>query len=130
MNEFSTDRPHAGAGPAAYAQPYGPPGHPVQQRPSGRAVAVLVLGVTSVVGFFAAGVVLAIVALCMSPGAKREIAYSGGAVGGEGLVTAGRICAWVSIGLTVLGILLFVGLLAFGASTMQHFPAEASFPAP
>ncbi len=45
-----------------------------------------------------------IVAVILGPIAKRDIAASGGAQGGEGLATAGTILGWVGIGLTVLGV--------------------------
>ncbi|HEY77158.1 MAG TPA: DUF4190 domain-containing protein, partial [Thermoflexia bacterium] len=46
--------------------------------------------------------------------AKRQIAESGGAMGGEGLAKAGIIIGWVGIGLTVLFICLWVGFIALG----------------
>jgi hypothetical protein len=47
-----------------------------------------------------------VAAVILGPIAKREIAASGGAQGGEGLATAGTILGWVGIGLTVLGLCL------------------------
>lgn len=45
-----------------------------------------------------------IVAVVTGPMAKREIRESGGALGGDGLATAGIVLGWVGIGLGVLGI--------------------------
>jgi hypothetical protein len=109
--------PPAGYGqpppPPAYGQPppaygYPPPpvgyGYPAQQT-AGRATAVLVLGICSLVFFCAYGIglVLAIIALCLAPGARRDIAASNGNLSGLGMVKAGVICSCVCIGLIVLG---------------------------
>ncbi len=77
-------------------------GNPV--RTTGMSIAVLVLGIVSValypvIIFFA--VAPAIVAVCLAPGAKREIAGNENTVKGSGLILAGVICSWISIGLTV-----------------------------
>jgi hypothetical protein len=50
----------------------------------------------------------------MAPGAKREIAASEGTVTGEGLVKAGVVCSWISLGLVVAGIALIIGLFILG----------------
>jgi hypothetical protein len=62
------------------------------------------------------GFIPAIVALVMAGGAEREIAQSGGTLQGEGQIKAGRITSWVTIGLTALGVLLLIVLIAFGVS--------------
>lgn len=86
-----------------------PPGlmYPVVPRPraSGRAIAVLILGIAGVAITAACclGWIAGIVALSLAPGARREIRDSYGTVTGTGLVTAGVVCAWVSIGLAVVG---------------------------
>lgn len=95
---------------------YPPPGYPRQRQTSGRAIAVLVLGIASLTVFWG---VAGIVALCLSPGAKREIAASQGHLGGEDLVKAGVICSWISIALTILTIIAFVGLFTVFAAHGQ-----------
>ena len=79
----------------------------------------MVLGIVSLVFVFACGigVIAAIVALVMAGGAEREVAQSGGALQGEGQIKAGRIMSWITLGLSALGLLLVIGLVAFGAST-------------
>jgi hypothetical protein len=52
-----------------------------------------------------------IVAVILGPIAKRDIAASRGAQGGEGLATAGTILGWVGIGLTVLGLCIVTVLV-------------------
>jgi hypothetical protein len=79
-----------------------------------------IVGLLMVCGY-GIGVVPAIVALALAPGAKREIEQSGGMVTGDGFVKAGVICSWVTVGLTVAGILLVVLLLVIGASTSSSF---------
>jgi hypothetical protein len=67
----------------------------------------LVLGIVGLVmSCGIVGIVPAIVALALAPGAKREIAASGGAVTGGGFVTAGVICSWIAVALVVAFFLL------------------------
>ncbi len=82
-------------------------------RTSQRAVWVGVCGIGSLLALFTIciGFVPAIVALCLSPEAKREIRESRGALTGEGLRRAGVVCAWVTIAITVLVLVLSVWLL-------------------
>jgi hypothetical protein len=100
----------------AYGQP-GPYGY--QPRTSGKAITVMVLGIVSIglTCTYGVGVIAAIVALCLAPGAKEEIRASRGALTGDGMVKAGVICSWVTVGLVVVGILLFVGLIALSSSS-------------
>lgn len=58
--------------------------------------------------FTGLGWIAAIVALALTPGARREIMEANGAKRGLGFLFAGKICAWVNIGLTVL---LIIGLI-------------------
>ncbi|MEZ0165700.1 hypothetical protein AB2L27_13145 [Kineococcus sp. LSe6-4] len=60
------------------------------------------------------GWVAAIVALALTPGARREIVESGGTKRGLGYLLAGKICAWVNIGLTVLVVLGLIAVFAIG----------------
>ncbi len=99
--------------PPGYPQGY-PPGF-AQPRNSGKAVGVLTCGIASLIVMFTCfvGFIPAIVGLCLAPGAKREIAESHGALTGEGMIKAGKICAWVTLGLTAAGIVALVALIAF-----------------
>lgn len=109
--------------PPGYGPPpaYGPPPLPGsvpspyglwQPAPQtdGTAIVVLVLAICSFVVF---PVVPAVVALVLAPGAERDIAASNGRLTGESLVRAGRIVAWVHLGLCaafVVALLAFLGL--------------------
>jgi hypothetical protein len=80
-------------------------------------VAVLVLAVCSFVVF---PVVPAVVALALAPGASRDIAAAGGRLTGDGLLKAGRIVAWVNLGLAlgfVLLMILMLGVFGILATT-------------
>lgn len=96
--------------------PYG--GYPPAQQTNGKAIAILVLGIISLpaVCGYGIGVVLAIVALALSPSAKREIAASEGRQTGESLVKAGVVCSWIAVGLTILGIIIVVAVIILAAT--------------
>lgn len=104
--------------PAYGQQPYGygaQPGYPgagygYGAVTAGKATAVMSLGIASLVTVwcYGIGVIPAIVGLAMSGSAKREIESSGGRLTGLGMVTAGRVTSWITVGLTVI----FAGLLA------------------
>lgn len=102
----------AGQGYPGYGrgQQYAPAPSPAGQPNAGSAVAVAVLGIGSLVVLFtcAVGFIPAIIALVMAPGAEREIAQSGGRLGGLGLVRAGKICAWITLGITGLVLVLAI----------------------
>jgi hypothetical protein len=76
----------------------------------------MVLGIVSIamVCGSGVGVIPAVVALALAPGARREIATSGGAIVGEGMVKAGVICSWITVGLTLVVIVLLLGPGLFG----------------
>lgn len=82
----------------------------------------MVLGIVALLMIcgYGIGVIPAIVALALAPGAKREIAGSGGMVTGEGFVKAGVICSWIAVGLTIAGVILVVLLLVLGAATSTN----------
>ena len=83
-------------------------GYPPPQTTSGKAIAILVLGIAGIVVGCGIGAILGIVALSLAPGGRREIAASGGRLGGEGFIKAGVICSWIAIGLTAVSILIFL----------------------
>lgn len=101
--------------PYGYGPPppygYGPPGP--QPQTDGTAITALVLSIASLMFLFTfflapVGLVLAIVAVALCPSARRKIEGSGGAVTGEGLLTAAKIISWISIGLCALATVMFV----------------------
>jgi hypothetical protein len=114
--------PTGGYPPPAYGYP--PPGYGGYQRApatSGKATAILVLGIVGLVLMcgYGIGLIPAIVALCLAPGARRELEAAGGALTGDGFIRAGVICSWVAVGVTVAGIVLigvFIAIAAAGSS--------------
>ena len=71
----------------------------------------------AIASFVVCPLIPAIVALVLCGSARKEIANSGGTVGGEGLISAARIIAWINIGLAVLGILLTIVIIIIAAAT-------------
>ena len=100
-------------------QGYGYPGGylPPKVETDGTAVAVLVLGIVSLLMLFCYGLgfIPAIVALCLAPGSRRNIERSQGKLGGEGMVKAGAICSWVTLGIVALFVLVVAVFLVVGA---------------
>ncbi len=101
-----------GYGPPPYGQPAYPGYGYAGPQNSGRATAVMVLGIAGLVLTCAwgIGIIPAIVSLAMSGGAKRDIEASGGRLSGLGMVTAGRILGWIAVGLFVV----FAALITIG----------------
>jgi len=102
--------------PGGYGQPqYG--GMPQQH---GSATTALILGILS---FVCCGL-LGIPAYIIGKRAEREIEASNGALTGDGMAKAGWILGLIAIVLMVLGILVFILLLAGGlmsADTSSDF---------
>ncbi len=119
--------------PPGYATPYGAPGYgqgypPAHAqayagqtpRTSGKAIAVMVLGIVSIpllcVCF--TGVITAIVGLAMSPSANRDITSSGGMVGGSTQVKTGVILSIIAL---VLAVLLIVWAVTHPGTSRTTF---------
>ena len=103
--------PQAGYGQAGYGQAgYGQAGYGQAQETASRAIVVLVCAIAS---FVVVPFIPAVVALALAGGAQQQIALSGGRLTGEGLVRAGRIVAWINVGLTALVVVGIIGLIAF-----------------
>lgn len=86
---------------------------------SGKAIAIMVLGITSLVLFcaYGVGIIPAIVALAMARGTKREIAQSQGQIGGANLLSAGVVCSWVTVGLAIAALVIIGIILIVMAAT-------------
>lgn len=97
--------------PAAAPPPSGFPGYPAPPPiQSGKAIAILVLGICGLMFMcaYGIGVIPAIVALALAPSARREITASGGRLQGDGFIKAGVICSWVTIGIAAVLIVALV----------------------
>ena len=103
--------PQPGYGQPGYGQSgYGQPGYGRAQETASRAIVVLVCAIAS---FVVVPFIPAVVALALAGGAQQQIAQSGGRLTGDGLVRAGRIVAWINVGLTALVVVGIIGLIAF-----------------
>jgi hypothetical protein len=83
--------------------------------------------VAGIVGLFILPMIGGIVAILTGNAAKKEIANSGGTIGGEGLAKAGVVIGWVSLALWGLGICVGVAIwviltfLIVGATETYYF---------
>lgn len=113
-------QPPAWDGPPAQQQGWGPPPQYAAYPPAtvaaqdGKAVAALVMAIVSWVMLPFIG---AVVALFLAGSAQRDIAASGGRLGGDGLVTAAKVVAWANIVLCLLAALAVVVVVVLLAST-------------
>jgi hypothetical protein len=112
--------PQYGQQPYGQQPQYGQPGYgvgPTGPATAGRATAVLITGIASLVLLFSCiGFIPAIVALVLAPGAEREINASQGRLTGLSQVRAGRICSWITIGVTVLGLIVLGVVIAISVA--------------
>lgn len=114
-----------------YANQYGDQQYANQQYPrqgydqppvTGLAHAVLWTSVGGIVlSWTMVGWIASIVALALIPAARREIVAAHGAKRGLGFLLAGKIVAWVNIGLTVLTVIGFLALFGWlGSQGWQY----------
>lgn len=127
MTDQTPDRP-ADSAPAGW---YPDPQNPGQQRywdgtawgipgasatgmsrpTSTNAIIALVLAILS---WVMCPLIAAIVALFVARSSDKEIVASGGGLGGSGMNTATRIIAWINIGASIIGGIVFAALIALG----------------
>ena len=89
------------------------PTGPVAPPTPGSATTALVLGILSLV---MCGLFTGIPAMIVGRNAKREIAASGGRLGGEGVANAGFITGLIGTLLSVLGLVFFILIIVVGIS--------------
>ena len=114
--------------PQGYGQPpagWGPPpgyaggyGYAAPQQTDSKAIIALVLAIAS---FVICPLLPAIVALVLAGSSQREIAASGGRLGGDGLNKAAKILSWINIGLCALGLLAVVLLVVAAGATSTSY---------
>jgi len=101
---------------------YNPPeGVPYQRPNSSMAIVSLVAGILGITFFPLLG---SIVALITGYAARKEIQESAGALGGDGMATAGLVMGWIGIGLSVIG--LCIGCAFFGLIPLIAIISEGS----
>jgi len=114
-------QPGAYGQPSQYGQP-GPYGAPAYggapTATSGTATTSLVLGILSLVCL---GFLSGIPAMILGRRATREIDASGGRIGGSGVATAGFVTGLIGTLLSVVGVVLFIGIVALGTSIESEF---------
>jgi hypothetical protein len=93
-----------------------PPPRPYRAAPavpqtSGMAVAALVMGI---VGLVLLPLIGSILALIFGYAARRDIRSRPNELTGEGLAVAGIVMGWIAIVLTVIGIVVFGGMMGCG----------------
>jgi len=124
--------------PAPQGQPpaMGQPGYPGQTPFGGaapypqvatgnsNATISLVLGIVSIV--LCLGFLAGVPAIILGGKAKKEIAASGGAQGGDGMATAGQVTGWIGTVFSVLGLLAFVALFFIGSSAESDYNTDPS----
>lgn len=86
-----------------------------QAQTPGLAVAALVCGICGIVFFivFFVGFVLAVLAVVFGAIAKSKIDGSRGLLKGRGLAVAGLVCGVVSLGLSVLGVIIWIAWIPY-----------------
>jgi hypothetical protein len=105
--------PGWGAQPPAYGGGYGGGGYGPPQT-DGKAIGALV---SAIVSFVVCPFVPAVVAIILAGQSKRAIEASGGRLGGEGMVTAARIIAWINIALSIVAFLAIIAVAIAGANS-------------
>jgi hypothetical protein len=80
---------------------------------AGKAVGALVCGIVGLAVCAPVG----IAAIVLGRQARSDIAASSGPVRGDGMAQAGLIMGWIAVGLLILGVLVFVIVLATAVGT-------------
>ena len=106
----------------AYNTPQG--GIPQAVPNSNMALVSLIAGILGLTFFPIIG---SIVAVITGPMAKKEIQESGGALGGEGMATAGQVMGWIGIGLSAIGLCVAGVILAISLCIIPIAISEGSF---
>jgi hypothetical protein len=80
------------------------------------AILSLVFGILSLAGM---GILASIPAIILGNIARKNIRASGGRLSGQGMATAGMILGWISCGLFVLVVFIFI-IIFVGAVATSH----------
>jgi hypothetical protein len=80
--------------------------------------------VLAIVSWVICPLIAAIAALVLARSSSREIAASGGAIGGAGLNTATRIIAWLNIAVSIVAGIVLIILAVLGAGLFSQAAAD------
>ena len=80
------------------------------------AILGLVFGILSLAGI---GILASIPAIILGHVARKNIRASGGRLSGQGMATAGMVLGWISCGLFILIVFIFV-IIFVGAAATSH----------
>ena len=125
MAQYPQQPQPPGNPPYRYPPPYPPPQMPQQvmfQPPpsnDGKAIASLVLGILSLVGCF--GALAGVPAIILGFMSRRDIAKSGGTMGGDGLALGGIITGILSTLLSIGLVIFYVAIFAAVAATPSTY---------
>jgi hypothetical protein len=75
------------------------------------AIVSLITGILGWIGFIGIGPIIAIITGHM---ARNEINKSGGRITGSGMATAGLVLGYINLGLSIIGLCIFLAFLVLG----------------
>ncbi len=98
-----------------------PPPAGGQPKPPGLAIASLVCGIAGfpMIGACFTGIAVGIVGAVLGHIALKKIRASSGTLGGEGMAKAGMICGYISAGLGVVVLIIYIAVIGFAISQGQ-----------
>ena len=108
------------ATPADYPPPGYPPqgyeavGYAAAPQTDSKAVVGLILSISS---WVVCPFVTAIIALVLAGQSNRAIDASGGRLTGRGMNTATKVISWINIVVSILGLIAFIALMVFAATS-------------
>lgn len=121
-------QPYGGPNPAGtygVTPGYGGGAAPAVPSTNNNAIVAFVL---SLVSWVVCPIICAIVALVFASKAKKEIEQSGGWQTGSGFVTAAKIISWLNIVLGIIGLILYIIIIAVVVTNPNTFPEVYSTP--
>jgi len=106
--------------------PAQPPPAGGQPKPPGLAIASLVCGIAGfpMIGACFTGIIVGIVGAVLGHIALKKIRASSGTLGGEGMAKAGMICGYISAGLGVVVLIIYIAVIGIAISQGRLEPSS------